>query len=190
MINLKKHFMVKFVLALFVVGILFGIVVHFTYKTDISEMIVAFKSAVTTSKQNTFLSSIVIVSAIFVLSISVIGIPVVVFYLFYEGLALGFTMSIFASTFKLRGLFFYILYFLFSKSAFLLIIGYFSILSMKYSIKFIESLTSKNKETLYKTIVFHTMRYLIVLSVTLLNSTFIYLFSNKIVSLFLNLINN
>ena len=66
---------------------------------------------------------------------------------------------------------------------------YFSILAIRYSINFIDAVISKSKENLYKTIVYHFYRYLVVLFVVIINSTLVFLLSNKVVSIFIGLIN-
>lgn len=185
----KNNFLVKFVGALFLIGIIIGFLFYFTYKPDLSSNLDSFKTLITTTHQNTFMSNIVLISAIFVLSISIVGLPALVFYIFYEGLSIGFTLGLFLSAYQIKGLIFYLLFFIVSKLLYILIMLYFSVISLKYIVKFVDCILSKNRENLYKTIVYHFYRFIIVLLVVIVNSTLIYFLSNKIIGLFINIIN-
>lgn len=185
---LKNNFVVKFVVALFFIGVLVGFFFYLAYKPDLSGNIEAFKELVTSTHQNTFLSSLVLISAIFVLSISIIGLPAIVFYLFYEGLSIGYTLAAFMTIYHIKGAIFYLLFFLVSKLIFILIVFYFIIISLRYIMKFLDHFFSKNREELYQTIVYHFYRFVIVLGVTMANCLIIYLLSNRLVQTFLNLL--
>lgn len=185
----KNNFLVKFVGALFLIGIIIGCLFYFTYKPDLSSNLESFKDLIVTTHQNTFISNIVLISAIFVLSVSIVGLPALIFYIFYEGLSIGFTIGLFASAFHVKGLIFYLLFFIVSKLLYTVIMLYFSIISMKYIVKFIDSVINKNREELYKTIVYHFYRFIIILIIVIVNSTLIYFLGNKIIGLFINIIN-
>lgn len=185
---LKNNFLVKFVVTLFFIGLVIGLGFYFAYKPDLSGSLETFKNLVATTHQNTFLSSIVLISAIFVLSISVLGLPAILFYVFYEGLSIGYTFASFIWIYHMKGAIFYFLFFLTSKLLYIIIMFYFVILSIKYIQKFLDNFFSKNREELYKTIVYHFYRFVIVLGAVIVNSLAIYLLSNKIISTFLSLI--
>lgn len=184
----KNNFLVKFVGALFLIGIIIGFLFYFTYKPDLSSSIDSFKTLISTTNQNTFISNIILISAIFILSISIVGLPALVFYIFYEGLSIGFTLGLFMAAFHAKGLIFYLLFFIVSKLIYTAIMLYFSIISIRYIIKFVECIINKNREELYRTIVYHFYRFIIILVIVIVNSSLIYFLSNKILSLFINLI--
>ncbi len=186
--NFKNNFIVKFVVALFLIGVIIGFLFYFFYKPDLAAYLESFKSLLQTSHQNTFLSSIVVVSMIFISSISLIGLPILSFYLFYEGLSIGFTLGLFLGVYSVKGLFFYIVFLFTSKLLFLLIVLYFSIVSIRYSLKFVDAILSKSRENLYSTIVYQFYRYLLVLLAVLINSTIVFFAANKIALLLINLI--
>ncbi len=185
---LKNMFLVKFVVALFLVGILGGLLFELALKPDLANELATFKELITSSHQNTFLSSMITLSMIFVLSISVIGLPIILFYIFYEGLSLGFTLGAFIYFYHLKGAFFYLLFVIFSKVIYFVLLLYFAVISLRYIAKFLDTFFSKNREELYKTIVFHFYRFLAVLLLSLANSTLIYFLSNLILKLFINLL--
>lgn len=186
--NLKNSSLVKFVIALFVVGVLTGFIFYLIYKPDITGYILNFKDLIINSHHNTYIYNILVVSSIFVLSISVIGIPIMIFYIFYEGMSIGFTFALFISINSFKGLLFYSIFFILTKVVFILVILYFSIIALRYVAKFLDSVISKNREELYKTIVFHFYRFVIIFLIILMNSTLIYLFANKILALCIGLI--
>ncbi len=185
---LKNNFLVKFVVALFFIGVLVGVGFYFAYKPDLTGHMEVFKGLITAGHQNTFLSSIVIISGIFVLSVSILGLPAILFYVFYEGLSIGYTLATFLFLYHLKGGLFYLLFFLVSKLVFILIMFYFVITSLRYIAKFLDYFFSKNREELYKTIVYHFYRFAIVLGATLVNCVLIYFFANSIIGLFIALI--
>lgn len=186
--NIKNSFLVKFVVTLFLIGILVGILFFFSYKPDLSGTLSDFKNLLETTRQNTFFPNIVFISGIFILSVSLIGFPAILFYLFYEAASIGFAIGLFLFNYELKGLLFYLLFFIASKLIYTVIMIYFSIISLRFVVKMIEALTTKNKEEFYRVIVYHFYRFVIVLIIIILNSGMIYLFANKIIGLFINLI--
>lgn len=185
---LKNNFIVKFVVTLFLVGIILGLLYNLAFKPDLGANLESFRELITSSHQNTFFSSIVAISMIFVLSISVIGLPVIAFYIFYEGMSIGFTLGAFIYFYHLKGALFYILFVLFSKVIYFAIFGYFTIISLRYIAKFLDTFIVKNREELYKTIVFHFYRFLCTLIAIIANSFLVYLLSNRILGLFIGLL--
>lgn len=185
---LKNNNLVKFVVTLFFIGVLIGMIFFFVSRPDLSGNIGTFKELVSSTHQNTFLSSLVLISGIFVLSITVIGLPAIIFYIFYEGIAIGYTFASFIFLYHLKGGIFYLLFFVVSKLVYIVLVLYFAIQAIKYVSKFLDCFFSKNREELSRTIVIHLYRFGILFGATLLNSTIIYFLSNKIISLFINLI--
>lgn len=184
--NIKENAIVRFVVALFVVGIVTGIIFYILYKPDVIGYMDEFKKL--NGHQNVYLQNVFLVSAIFVLSISVVGMPFLMIFLFYEGMSVGFTFAVCTALYSIKGIAFYFLYFLVSKLVTLAIILYFLIISISYVFKFIDGVISKNKEAISSSITKELYRFLIVFGAIILNSTFIYLFGNKIVLLFIGLI--
>jgi len=178
---------VKFVVALFFVGLMTGIVYYMATRPDMGVYIESFKESLN-GHQNTFLPSFISFSVIFVLSISIIGLPGVCFYIFYEGLSIGFSLALFSGVYSLSGTGFYLLFLLVCKLLFEVLLLFFSITSIKYGIRFIEAIVNKNKEVLTRSIVIHFYRFIIVLGIGLVNSVFIFFLGNVITKLFIGLI--
>lgn len=186
--KIKESAIVKFVIALFLIGLITGLIFYFLYKPDVANYIDTFRDFIKTGHQNTYLLDGIIISSVFILSISCIGIPLLLILLFYEGMSIGFTLGVFLSIDFFKGIVFYSLFLVVSKLVFLACLLYLSIISLSYSMKFIDAMISKNKEDLHRSIVLELYRFLIVFLVVILNSTFLYLFGNKLVGLFIGLI--
>ncbi len=179
---------VKFTLALFIVGITSGLIFYFAYKPDLTQELNSFIENISMTHINIILPSVFAVSLVFISSISIIGNLILIFYLFYEGLTIGFTLGAFIGLYSMKGLLFYLIFIVFTKLISIIVLLYFSSMAFNYSIKFIDSITSKNREAMSRAIVYHFYRFLIVLIITFANGFLIYLFGNKIVSLFINLL--
>lgn len=186
--NIRDNAIVKFVVALLVIGLITGFIFFLLYKPDVASYIDAFKEFVSTSHQNTYLKDIILISGVFVLSVSIVGLPILAILIFYEGMTIGFALAVFISIDFLKGLLFYTLFMLICKVVFLLIFTYFTVISLSYVLKFLDASISKNREELSRTVLREMYRFLIVFVIVLLNSTFIYLFGNTIVGMFIGLI--
>ncbi len=185
---LKNNFVLKFVVTLFLVGLLIGLLTYINFKPDLSPYLNVFKENLSNTHQNTFLLNIVFISGIFILSLSVIGLPIICFYIFYEGLATGYTFATFIVAYGIKGALFYLLYFLLIKVIYLVLIIYFSTMAIRFIHKLIISIINKKNELLYSVIKYHFLRYLIILVINIINSCFIYFFSNRIIGMFSTLI--
>lgn len=188
MIKLKDNFLVRFVVALFLFGVCVGIVVYFSFKPNLTAYIEQFKDYVVTNHSNTILLNIIVISSIFLLSLFIIGIPLIIFYIFYEGLTVGYTLAVFITLYGLKGALFYLLFFLVIKVIFVFLVLLFGILSIKFSYKLIKGIIEKNFEKISKLILEHFLRFGIILALCIVNSFIIFLISHKLVSLFIGLI--
>lgn len=165
-----------------------GLIFYFAYKPDLTQELNSFIENMNSTHINIILPSVFAVSLVFISSISIIGNLILIFYLFYEGLTIGFTIGAFIGLYSMKGLLFYLIFIVFTKLISIIVLLYFSSMAFNYSIKFIDSITSKNREAMTRAIVYHFYRFLIVLIITLVNGFLIYLFGNRIVSLFINLL--
>ena len=188
MIKLKNNFLVRFIVALFLFGIAIGIVVYFSFKPNLNACIEQFKNSVIVNHNNTFLLNILVISGIFLLSLFVIGMPLIIFYIFYVGLSVGYTLGVFISLYGFNGALFYLLFFIVVKLIFILLVLLFSFLSIRFSYKLVKNIIEKNIQKIYELIIEHFLRFGIVLVICIVNSFIIYLVSHKLISLFIGLI--
>lgn len=183
---LKNNFLVKFIVTLFLVGFIFGFLYFITMKPEVGGFIENFKEVTKNTRQNTFLLNLAIICAVFFLSISVIGLPLVFFINFYTGISVGYTLCAFISVSHLKGFFFYLIFIVLSKLIFYIVLMYFIYISIKFTYNVVIKFVKKDQSGFYQLIIGHFYRFLIVLGVVLVNSGIIYLFTNKILSLALN----
>src|SRR5574344_2191955 len=105
----NKNF-IKFLVLLIVMGILVGIFLYLNendlIKTSINSQISNLNNLIKTTHQNNILSHLIIISALIILSFTVIGLPIILFYFFYEGVSLGFLISALIKYKGLNGLLF------------------------------------------------------------------------------------
>ena len=110
--QIKKYL---FLTTILVIGIISGIIfIFFISKTDKSLIKEQFENIIATINSNkinyldTFINSItsnlLIVVGIYILSISIIGIPIIIFLLYLKGFTFGLTISSLISTYKFKGL--------------------------------------------------------------------------------------
>lgn len=76
-------------------------------------------------KFNNVLKDLIIMSLLLVSSFFIIGIPLSIFYLFYESFSLGFLLNTFFATFKIKGIIYFLLYFISNKLIVLLLMIFF-----------------------------------------------------------------
>ena len=183
----SSTFLIKFLFGLLVIAFLFGIYIFLNLDTNVKEGIITSLSDIKTSilePQNFIINHIIILCVLFVLSLSVFGSILVIFYNFYEIASLGFFI---ASMIKYKGIFgllFGTCVFICNKLVWFLIISYLCIISITYSISFIQKLHTDKSMLIIK----HIKRLSILLGIALINETLIYFLSNKILSLLLFLL--
>ena len=184
---LRKTYVLKFILVLLFIGFIFGAMFYLSYKPDLTSYLEDFKEVLRVSKQNTFVTDLGLLSLIFVLSLSIIGLPLSFFYIFYEGFSFGFTLLAFWSTYGLSGLLFYLLFFVIAKALFLLLIIYFTVMATRFVFTFVRH-SFTDKSDIARQLKNHFYRYLLVAIFTLANSLFIYFLANDILLLAIKLL--
>ena len=101
----SSTFLIKFLFGLLVIAFLFGIYIFLNLDTNVKEGIITSLSDIKTSilePQNFIINHIIILCVLFVLSLSVFGSILVIFYNFYEIASLGFFI---ASMIKYKGIY-------------------------------------------------------------------------------------
>lgn len=109
----KKY--LKFVLMVVIIGLLFGFVYYHFLSSDtklnINNTLIDFSNF----RVNNILKDLIIMSLILVLSFFIVGIPLSIFYLFYESLSIGFLLNIFFASFGIKGIIYSIIYIFINK---------------------------------------------------------------------------
>lgn len=178
-INNKK--IIMFLLGLCVIGIISGSIfitlIKSSDKTSIINYINDFisnigKIDIKNALINSLLANIIFTLIIWLLGISVIGIPIILFMYFSKLFILGFTISSFILTYKLKGLLFAFLYVFPTQVINILIYTLISLYAIKISNNLIYT-TFNKKDTNFKKITNKYIKILIIcLICILLNSLY------------------
>lgn len=185
--NNSSTFLIKFLFGLLVIGFLFGIYIFLNLDASVKEGIISSLSNIKetfTEPQNFILNHIITLCVLFVLSLSVFGNLLVLLYNFYEIASLGFFIASMIKYKGFSGLLFGTGVFICNKLVWLLIIAYLCIISVTYSISFIQKLHADKSMIIIK----HVKRLSIILGITIVNEILIYFLSNKILTLLLFLL--
>ena len=106
------------------IGLISGILYYFFLSEDI-KISIADTLVDYNFRYNSIIKDLIIMSFLLVTSIFLIGIPFSLFYLFYEGISLGFMLAIFVANFKISGLFYVLFYIFINKLLLLFIMAFF-----------------------------------------------------------------
>ncbi len=183
--------LLKFLISLLIIGFIIGIFVYTKQPSVIKESISSELSLLDVtlkeSKQNNFIYHLVLFSIIIVLSLSVIGVPILIFYLFYEGLGAGFLSAGFFKYKKVTGFFYSNIFLIINKLLYFLVIIYIIVNSINYSRKIIVSFSLKDR-LLQDHLFIMFIKNIFALIVILLYDLFLYYLGNKILAYFLFLL--
>ena len=109
----KKYLL--FVLVVLVIGFLTGIIFFLMQNSEVKSEIINSLSQSSNYHYNAIMKDLIVCSILLVLSFFVIGLPLSIFYLFYEGLSLGFMLITFLMTYSFKGLIYMLIYILLNK---------------------------------------------------------------------------
>lgn len=105
----------------FAIGIYFGVNSHSAFTNTIQNYV----SNLSQSTTHFSILHFVVLSVILMSSFFFIGIPFAIAYLFYEGMSLGFCVTLFTMSFHFKGFLYMLLFVLLSKGLFLFLYGFF-----------------------------------------------------------------
>lgn len=123
-INDHKNYLL-FAVIVIGLGILIGILYYQFLDENNKNNIVLTITNYNNFKFNNVLKDLIIMSLLLVSSFFIIGIPLSIFYLFYESFSLGFLLNTFFATFKIKGIIYFLLYFISNKLIVLLLMIFF-----------------------------------------------------------------
>ena len=194
MIKLKLKYLrtnksiIKFILTLAIIGIIVGVIIFITSSNQIKDGVISKLSeiinTITNSKQNNIIYHLIILSIGIILSLTVIGIPIILFYYFYEFASIGYLLASFYKYKGLNGLLFGSIFVIINKILFLILITYFLVNSINYSKRILNNL--KGSKSTY--IINMLYKGIFVLIITLLNDIILFFIGNKLIGLFISLI--
>jgi len=172
----KKIFIFLFIIFLF--GILSGILFYFKQDVGIRQIIVANLSNIFSN--NVFdLKNIIyhlsIYAILFILMFLMLGVPLTLIVIFFEGIACGFIIPILFSIYKVKSIFCLISYFVFIKMIYIILLFWLFIGMLKFFNEYI--LYFRTKKTLF----LNYLKKIIIIGIFIfINDLCIYFVFNKV----------
>ncbi len=183
-LNKKVFIFLSIILAIGIIsGILFLIFLNEASKELIFLNINEYIQNINNYKINNIFMDIIILSSIIILSIFIIGIPISIFFVFFNGFSIGFIISSLSSIFRFKGLIYSIIHVIINKFIFLFFL-YFLLLAL-YKITLILIKYWVHKEKINKDELMHLFKKMVLcLLIILIYDLVLYFFGNKIINLF------
>lgn len=182
-LNKKIYILLTVIL---VIGIVMGIIFVTSIDESTKEIIFLninnYFQNINNTNINDIIIHFIILSCMLVLNIVLIGGPVIIFYLFYNGFSLGFIISSLTNIFGLKGLLYSFIYIVITKILFIILLIIFSNNLLKLVKYMIERLVYKKNNNEY--IYFYIKKALIFIIIILINDIILYFGGIKLLNLF------
>lgn len=178
--------MYVFMLIILIIGIITGIVFVIMLDEATKEILFLnineFLQNFSNTNINSGLMHLVILSSLLILSIFLVGGPLLIFYMFYNGFSIGFVVSSITYIFGIKGMLYGSIYILISRLVYIIVLIIFNVNLFKIIKCSIDSLVYKksNKESLS---VFYK-RSIVFIGIILINDVILYFGGGKLVNLF------
>lgn len=178
--------MYVFMLVILIIGIITGIVFVIMLDEATKEILFLnineFLQNFSNININGGLTHLVILSSLLILSIFLVGGPLLIFYMFYNGFSIGFVVSSITYIFGIKGMLYGSIYILISRLVYIIVLIIFNVNLFKIIKCNIDSLVYKksNKESLS---VFYK-RSIVFIGIILINDVILYFGGGKLVNLF------
>lgn len=172
---------------IFTIGIILGVIFLIYLDESSKELILLnineWLQSIESSHINNIIPHIVILSSLFILSLFIIGIPFVLFFVFYNGFSIGFMITSLINIFGIKGLLYGIMYVLITKGIYLFFLSIFIMSLIKIANLFIkrifsgERISKDNLSLLLK-------RIFICIAVILISDIILYFGGAKLITIF------
>lgn len=178
--------MYVFMLIILIIGIITGIVFVIMLDEATKEILFLnineFLQNFSNTNINGGLMHLVILSSLLILSIFLVGGPLLIFYMFYNGFSIGFVVSSITYIFGIKGMLYGSIYILISRLVYIIVLIIFNVNLFKIIKCNIDSLVYKkgNKESLS---VFYK-RSIVFIGIILINDVILYFGGGKLINLF------
>lgn len=188
-INDRSKTVVKFLLMLFVIGIFIGVYAYLIQDTNTKNAInlelTSLLSNLANVKQNSIIYHFITISLMIILSLSVIGLPLVLFYYFYEGISIGFLITSFIKYKKFKGFTYSLIFTGISKLLYIAILTYFLVQSLNYALKILKNIKENKKDLIIRQLI----KCAFTIGICFINDIILYFIGNKLASIFTFIIN-
>ena len=165
-----------------ITGVVFVIMLDEATKEILFLNINNFLQSFAASNISILVQHLVILSTLLILSIFLIGGPLVIFFMFYNGFTIGFIISSITCIFGIKGMLFGVLYVIISKLVFIVLFIIFSVNLFKIVKCVIDYLVYKksNKESL----VMFMKRSIVFIGIIMLSDIILYFGGVKLINIF------
>ena len=188
-INDRSKTVAKFLLMLFVIGIFIGVYAYLIQDTNTKNAInlelTSLLSNLANVKQNSIIYHFITISLMIILSLSVIGLPLVLFYYFYEGISIGFLITSFIKYKKFKGFTYSLIFTGISKLLYIAILTYFLVQSLNYAFKILKNIKENKKDLIIRQLI----KCAFTICICFINDIILYFIGNKLASIFTFIIN-
>ena len=183
-LNKKIFLFISVILAIGIIsGIIFLIFLNEASLEIIFLNINEYLQDLASLKCNNIFIDIITLSSIIMLGIFIIGIPIAIFFIFYNGFTLGFIIASLSSIFGFKGFIYSLVYIIINKLVYLFFL-YFLLLAL-FKIVLIIIRTFVHKEHKNKNEIFHLLKTIgLCLAIILIYDLILYFFGNKLLILF------
>ena len=175
---------IKFLLMLFITSILVGIYLYLSKEKLIRESIntelIKMINNLDITRQNNILNHLLIMIVLSVLSLTIIGLPIILIYFLYEGVSIGFLLSSYINYSPIKGMLFGTIFIIISKIIYITILIYLLTNTLKYTKNFLKRLKTTKNELIINQII----KISFCTTITLINDIILYFIGNKIITIF------
>lgn len=184
--RMLRNNVIRAFVILFLLGLILGIVYFFVQSAE-NRIVLAtsYKSIkdITEIRVNLILNHFLVILGSLLFSYFLLGGLVYIGYIIFEGVSIGFSISVLTFSLGIKGILFYLIYFLFFKLVFLIILAFFSIkiyrlVNIRINI-FLNRQNNELKVNFYN----NFSKAFVILIFVLVNDILIYLYSPYISSL-------
>ncbi len=133
---------------------------------------------------NNFLPHILLFPLFLVLSLFIIGIPLYIIFIFYNGFSLGFIISSLKNIFGFKGILYSIIYILLTKGLFIFLLVILSLYLFKIGLKSFNYYFRKTKRMYKEEVYILLKKSLLIILFILINDLLLYFWGGKILNLF------
>lgn len=175
---------IKFLLMLLIISTLIGIYFYLSKEKIIKESIntelIKMIDNLNITRQNNIINHLLILIILSVLSLTIIGLPIIIIYFIYEGISIGFLLSSFINYSPIKGFLFGSIFIIISKTIYILILIYLLTNTLKYTKSFIKRLKISKNDIITNQLA----KTIFCITIILINDIILYFLGNKIILLF------
>ena len=188
LVKYKK--LLLFTVILLIMGLFFGAVYYFrqneVVKQTLINSILELPNNLVNNRINNILIHLLVGIAIGVLSFTIISVALIFFYIFFEGISIGFSFALIINAFGFKGIFFFLIYTLIYKFIYLVLIVYLIIRAIRITKNVIGFIIYRKSSDLEKNIIINIRKVVIILILIFIYDIIIFFASPTINNLLIN----